>query len=115
MVCLSVIFDSSMSSICYRFCRKLFLRYPLQIPIFISSPSLKVILKITVEGCQKVIKPAKIDDREFVLEYNVGFFYLENKNSWETFRPHEDCLVLYSVEIQFAIKQENNPEILFPA
>lgn len=61
------------------------------------------------------MKPAKIDHGEFGLEYNVGLFYLQNKTNWETFRPHEDFLVLYSMEIQIAVNQESNPEILFSA
>lgn len=57
----------------------------------------------------------KIDHRKFGLEQNVGVFYFQNKQNSETFRPYEDCLVLYSVKMQFALNQESNPEILLPA
>lgn len=68
-----------------------------------------------MKGFQKIIKPVNIDHREFGLDYNVRVFYLRNKHGWETFRPHEDCFVLYSVKIQFAVNRESNSEILFPA
>lgn len=56
----------------------------------------------------------KFDHRKFGLEQNVGVFYFQNKQNSETFSPYEDCLVLYSVKMQFALNQESNPEILLP-
>lgn len=59
MVCLSVILDSLMSFMSSKFCRKLFLRHPSQMPNFTSSPSLKIILKTDCKGFSENYKTCK--------------------------------------------------------